>query len=125
MNVYARITGLSAIVFFALFLAEAVAAGLSFGFEHGKPVSQYSYCSNERIAPGVLEEVRRLNPVQKDGRRKWKHHQWFRPDPGYVKLNQHLAAIIALMRAAPNWTGYQRSLKRAFPKMRDQLEMGV
>lgn len=77
----------------------------------------------ERVAPGVLDEVRRLNPVQESGHRKWKHHQWFRPDPGYVKLNQHIAAIMALMRAAPNWTGYQRNLKRAFPKLRDQLDL--
>ena len=76
-----------------------------------------------RVAHGVLEELQRLNPSLPGGGRKWRHHQWFKPDPGYIKLNQHLAAVIALMRAAPNWNAFQRSLKRAFPKLRDRLEL--
>ena len=27
-----------------------------------------------RIAPGVLEELRQLNPMQPNGERKWRHH---------------------------------------------------
>ena len=75
-----------------------------------------------RVAPGVLEELRKLNPSVPGGGRKWRHHQRFTPDPGYIKLNQHLAAVIALMRAARNWGQFQRNLKRAFPQLRDQLE---
>ena len=75
-----------------------------------------------RVAPGVLDELRRFNPSLPGGGRKWRHHQWFTPDPGYIKLNQHLAAVIALMNAANNWEQFQRFLKRAFPKLRDQLD---
>ena len=78
-----------------------------------------------RMAKGVLEELRRLNPTLPSGERKWRHHQWFKPYPGYTKLNQHIAAVMALMRAAPNWNAFQRSLKRAFPKQRDQREMDL
>ena len=78
-----------------------------------------------RIAPGVLGELRELNPMLSDGVRKWRHHQWFRPDPGYIKLNQHIAAVRALMRASANWGVFQRSLKRAFPKLRDQGELNL
>ena len=78
-----------------------------------------------RIAPGVLEELRELNPMQPDGERKWRHHQWFKPDPGYIKLNQHIASVRALMRASANWGVFQRSLKRAFPKLRDQGELDL
>ena len=70
----------------------------------------------ERLAPGVLEELKKLNPTGKPGQRKHRHHQWFTPDPGYPKLQQHLAAVTALMRAAPNWTAFLRMLERAFPK---------
>ena len=75
----------------------------------------------DRIAPGVLEELQRVNPMLPTGRRKNRHHQWFTPDPGYVKLNQHLAAVTALMRAAPNWTAFQRGLQRAFPRINETL----
>ena len=74
-----------------------------------------------RLAPGVLEELQRLNPTLPGGGRKWRHHQWFTPDPGYIKLNQHLAGIMAFMRAATNWTKFYRAVQRAYPKLRDQL----
>ena len=47
------------------------------------------------------------------------------PDLGHPKLKEHLAAVIALMRAAANWSQFQRSLKRAFPVLNDQYEMNL
>lgn len=78
-----------------------------------------------RIAPGVLEELEKKNPVLPNGNRLNKHHQWFTPDFGHPKLKEHLAAVIALMRAAANWGQFQRSLKRAFPVLNDQYEMNL
>ena len=69
-----------------------------------------------RLAPGVLDELRNKNPVKPSGRRRAMHHQWFTPDIGNPKLKEHLAAVIALMRAAANWSSFQRMLNRAFPK---------
>ena len=42
---------------------------------------------------------------------------------GYVKLNQHIAAVMALMRAAPNWGSFHRSLERAFPVLTHTLPL--
>ena len=78
-----------------------------------------------RIAPGVLEELEKKNPALPNGNRQNKHHQWFTPDFGHPKLKEHLAAVIALMRAAANWGQFQRSLKRAFPVLNDQYEMNL
>ena len=75
----------------------------------------------QRLAPGVFAELRSKNPTMPYGTRKNKHHQWFTPDPGYVKLNQHIAAVMALMRAAPNWAVFHRSLERAFPKQNETM----
>ena len=69
-----------------------------------------------RLAPGVLDELRNKNPVKSSGRRRAMHHQWFTPDIGNPKLKEHLAAVVALMRAAANWSSFQRMLNRAFPK---------
>ena len=79
----------------------------------------------DRIAPGLLEELRRVNPTLPTGRRKNRHHQWFTPEFGHPKLNQHLAAATALMRAAPNWTSFHRSLQRAFPKLNDNIPFPI
>ena len=79
----------------------------------------------ERIAPGLLKELRDVNPTLPTGRRQHRHHQWFTPEFGHPKLKEHLAAVTALMRAAPNWTAFQRSLQRAFSKLNDNLPLPI
>ena len=69
-----------------------------------------------RLAPGVLNELKRRNPALPGGGRKNRHHQWFTPEFGHPKLKEHLAAVIALMRASPNWNMFKRNLSRAFRK---------
>ena len=76
-----------------------------------------------RLAPGVLDELRNKNPVQPSGRRRASHHQWFTPDIGNPKLKEHLAAVVALMRAAANWNSFQRMLNRAFPKRNETIPL--
>ncbi len=75
----------------------------------------------DRLAPGVLQELRRLNPKTPTGYRRHKLFQWFTPDLGHPKLKEHLAAVIALMRASPNWNSFKRSLSRALPKKDEQI----
>ena len=79
----------------------------------------------ERIAPGLLKELRDVNPTLPAGRRQHRHHQWFTPEFGHPKLKEHLAAVTALMRAAPNWTAFQRSLQRAFSKLNENLPLPI
>ncbi len=77
------------------------------------------------MAPGVLDELKRINPTLPTGRRRTTHHQWFTPDPGHVKLNQHSAAVMALMRAAPNWNRFKGDLNRAFPKLNKTIPLAL
>ena len=79
----------------------------------------------DRIAPGLLEELRRVNPPLPTGRRKHRHHQWFTPDPGHPKLKEHLASVAALMRASPNWNAFQRNLQRAFPRLNNNMLLPI
>jgi hypothetical protein len=76
-----------------------------------------------RLAPGLLEELRRLNPPNEKGRRKVKHQQWLTEDVGHPKLQEHLQAVMALQRASSNWSQYMRMLQRAFPKINTNLEL--
>jgi P63C domain len=52
-----------------------------------------------RLAPHILEELERRNPIE-DGRRRSKHHQWLTEDVGHPALAQHLHAVITLMRVS-------------------------
>ena len=76
-----------------------------------------------RLAPGVLDELQRINPTLPSGARRNRHHQWFTPELGHPRLREHLAAVTALMRAAPNWGAFQRQLQRAFPTVNSQIPL--
>jgi hypothetical protein len=78
-----------------------------------------------RVAPGVLNELERKNPILASGRRGSKHHQWLSEDVGHPALAQHLHAVIGLMRAADTWDSFMRLINRAFPKRGDNLELDL
>jgi hypothetical protein len=69
-----------------------------------------------RLAPGVLNELRRINPANEKGNRSSKHHQWLTQDLGHPKLLQHLSALTALMRASTTWIQFERMVNVALPK---------
>lgn len=75
-----------------------------------------------RLAPGVLEELRKLEPKDDKGRRRHRLFQWLTDDIGHPRLREHLIATIALMRGSATWTEFNRMLQRAFPKINTNLE---
>ena len=79
----------------------------------------------DRIAPGLTEELRSKNPVIESGRRAHRHHQWFNPRNGHPKLKEHIAGVIALLRAAENWMSFRRSLDRAYPKFGETMQLAL
>ena len=79
----------------------------------------------ERLAPGLLAELKRLNPPDEHGRRKTKFQQWLTEDIGHPALQKHLAILIAFMRAAPNWGVFHRNVERALPKLGETIPMAL
>ena len=84
----------------------------------GKYTKDFIYM---RIAPGILEELETKNPKNDKGNRKARHHQWF-SETGIPKLDAHIHAVTALMRVAPDWNSFKRTLQIAFPKLNSNLE---
>ena len=79
----------------------------------------------DRLAPGVLDELKRKNPNIAPGRRRNRHHQWLTGDIGHPKLKDHLIGVMALMRASPNWNVFKRMLERSYKKSGEQLGLDV
>jgi len=77
----------------------------------------------ERLAPGILDELQKKNPVTDSGARRNKHHQWLTGDVGHPALAQHLHATITLMRVSSDWNSFYRMINRALPKKTDQLPL--
>ena len=77
----------------------------------------------ERLAPGVLDELRKKNPKNSKGHRRHKHFQYLTEDIGDPRLREHLASVIVLMRASDNWDQFMRSMNRALPRYEDTIEL--
>lgn len=70
----------------------------------------------DRLPPDVVEELRRKNPVVKNGRRKDKNFQWLTEDVGHPILKAHLIGTIALMKATSTWPQFKRVLEKVYQK---------
>lgn len=80
----------------------------------GKYINNYVWA---RIAPGVLQELNRVNPKNEQGKRKGKHPQFIDIDFGHPKLKEHLKVLTMFAKAAGfNWTNWERMVNRALPK---------
>jgi len=77
----------------------------------------------ERLAPGVLEELKKITPKDSKGRRKHRYFQRLTEDVGHPRLREHLAAVIALMRGNTTWKKFYNQLNRALPKWNQTLEL--
>lgn len=69
-----------------------------------------------RISQDALDELQVRDPIQPSGHRKHKRHQFSTENLGIPELEDHLAVVIALMQASPDWASFLRLLDRAKPK---------
>lgn len=76
-----------------------------------------------RLAPGVLEELKRRNPVTEKGYREHKHFQHLTTDIGHPALTRHLYELIGMARpfGSGQWDDYYEFVDRTFPKMNSNL----
>jgi hypothetical protein len=75
----------------------------------------------QRLAPGVLAELERLNPKNEKGQRRHKHFQWLTKDFGNPALNNHLRELIGMMRMAASWDQFYHAVDRDFPRVNSTL----
>ncbi|MGH7639350.1 MAG: P63C domain-containing protein [Candidatus Dormibacteria bacterium] len=77
----------------------------------GHLINKYIY---EELPPGVLPELRRLNPVVDHGRRRHKHFQYLTVDTGNPHLDRQITAVTTLMRSARDKDDFIQHFERAF-----------
>jgi hypothetical protein len=71
----------------------------------------------DRLAPGVLNELRKVNPKDEAGRRRHKNFQWLTNNVGYPKLREHLGAVIATMKLSGDWYDFKAKLDKNYPRL--------
>lgn len=76
-----------------------------------------NYLIYRRLAPGVLRELKRINPKDAKGRRKHKYFQRLTEDIGNPALRELLSNQIVLMKIFPDgaWKEFDEAMNRAIP----------
>jgi hypothetical protein len=88
----------------------------------GKLVNKYVY---EQLPPGVLEELRRVNPKNINGHRPRKFHQHLTADTGSLHLDRQISTVTTLMRIADNKQQFETLFERAFPPVAPRLPFSL
>ena len=71
----------------------------------------------KRLAPGVLEELKRVTPKLGSGRLANKLFQRLTTNKGYPKLREHLGAVVTMMQLSRNWHDFLTKLDRLRPRV--------
>ncbi len=71
----------------------------------------------QRLAPGVLDELKRVTVRDQDGRPKHRYFQRLTQNVGYPQLREHLGAVVAMMRMSNDWNSFMDRLDEFYPKL--------
>jgi P63C domain len=74
-----------------------------------------------RIAPGVLDELRKLTPRTDAGIRKHKYFQRLTSNVGYPKLREHLGSVVTLMKLSRDWRDFEDKLDHIHPRFGETM----
>lgn len=93
--------------------------GLSFPTDTLKRPQYFGYLTNDivykRIAPGVLDELKRVTPRNDAGRLKSKLFQRLTSNVGYPKLREHLGSVVTIMKLSSGWNDFMDKLNQLHP----------
>ena len=76
-----------------------------------------------RLAPGIKDKLKEINPRLPSGERRKKHHQHLTEDYGLPELKDHLKKVMVLMDASSNKKEFERLLNKSLPKYGSNLEL--
>lgn len=100
---------------------------LEFPRDTVKRPQYFGYLTNDiiykRLAPGVLEELKRTEPKTPSGRRKGTIQQRLTPDLGHPKLREHLASVTTIMALSDDYHDFMEKLDRRHPKYGETLQL--
>lgn len=94
--------------------------GLNFKTDSVRRPQYFGCLTNDiiyrRLAPGVLEELKKVIRRNDNGRPTQKYFQSLTSNKGYPKLNQHLGAVVALMKTSSSYSDFIAKLNEFYPR---------
>lgn len=77
----------------------------------------------KRIAPGVLEELKRVQRKGSTGKPKDKLFQRLTTNRGYPQLREHLGSVVTMMKMSPDWKSFMERLDQIHPRFNETIPL--
>ena len=101
--------------------------GLPFSSTSVKRPQYFGVLTNDivykRLAPGVLEELKRVQRKGSTGKPKDRLFQHLTTNTGYPKLREHLGSVVTLMKISPDWDAFKRHLDAIHPRFNETIPL--
>jgi hypothetical protein len=76
-----------------------------------------------RLAPGVLEELKKATPRDMAGRHKQQLHRRLTPDLGHPKLREHMSSVVTIMKLSKDYADFKSKLDQIHPPYGQTIPM--
>ena len=101
--------------------------GLDYSSDTPKRPQYFGVLTNDiiykRLAPGVLEELKKATPKSKtSGRRTAKYFQSLTSNVGYPKLREHLGGVLAFMKISKTYADFKQLLDEHYPAYPERVD---
>lgn len=101
--------------------------GLDYPTDTVKRPQYFGHLTNDivykRLAPAVLDELKRTTPKTPKGRPKDHLHRRLTPDLGHPKLREHMASVITAMKLSNDYDDFRAKLDRLHPRYGETIEL--
>jgi hypothetical protein len=101
--------------------------GLDYPHDTPKRPQYFGHLTNDivyrRIAPGVLEELKRTTPKRPSGRLRHHLHRRLTSDLGHPKLREHMASVVTIMKLSDKYQDFKDKLDRIHPAYNETMAL--
>lgn len=101
--------------------------GLNYLKDSIKRPQYFGHLTNDivykRLAPAVLEELKKTTPKTAKGRPKDLLHRRLTPDLGHPKLREHLASVITAMKLSNKYDDFKIKIDMLHPRYDETIPM--
>ena len=101
--------------------------GLNFPRDNVKRPQYFGHLTNDiiyrRLAPAVLEELKKTTPKTPSGKLKDHLHRRLTPDLGHPKLREHMASVVTAMKLSSDYDDFKLKLDILHPRYDETLPM--
>lgn len=75
----------------------------------GKFINKYVY---DKMPPGVLEELKKKNPANENGNRRFRLHQFLSDDIGNDNIKKQITQVVTLMKVSNNVEDFKNLIEK-------------